>query len=159
MTPPVWQLSRGGGVAVSWPPPVQPTPEVIARAVQEFYVRVLRDPSLAAWFDGVDVSALRAHQTEFLLSALAGAPGQATRPDRMRRRLERAHRGLGIDGSAFERALGHLEDALRHIGMTGCQLDGALDLVRGLRPHVVDEHSWTARDEARCLPRDRAEMS
>lgn len=123
---------------VTWPPPVQPTPELVASAVERFYALMLGDPLLRPWFVGIDIVALRSHVTEFLLIALGSGRHQTSRPQAMRDRLESAHRGLGIDDEAFDRSVTHLATALRHIGMTGCQLDEAVAVVAALRPHVVD---------------------
>lgn len=112
--------------------------EYVRRVVVELYRRVLADPVLAPWFEGVDLGSLRAHQTEFLLAALGAAPDQVSRPERLRARLRDAHRGLAIDHHAYDRAVGHLEAALTATGMGAEQCGEVLGVVRGLAPQVVE---------------------
>ncbi len=45
-------------------------PEVVGRAVQLFYDKVLNDPQLSPFFKGVDIESLSTHQKKFLLMVL-----------------------------------------------------------------------------------------
>lgn len=78
----------------------------ITTAVDQFYERVLSDPSLAHYFADADVDKVRGHQVE-LLSSVSGGPQQYTG-----RALDLAHRRLGITGEHFDRVVGHLGDTL-----------------------------------------------
>ena len=68
-----------------------------------FYQRVLDDPELSGFFDGVDMSRLRAHQRAFVTAALGG-------PELfVGRSLRNAHAGLRIDNRAFDAVAEQLE--------------------------------------------------
>src|SRR5215470_8514444 len=84
----------------------------IAKVVDGFYERVLADGSLAPFFDGVDMPALRRHQAAFL-GAATGGPQPYTGPD-----LAAAHAGRGITDEHFDRVAEHLAAALANAGVT-----------------------------------------
>jgi hemoglobin len=86
-------------------------PDLVKSAVSDFYQRVLADPELAGWFDGVDMRRLRAHQTAFLLFALGGPESYTGRP------LREAHAGLRITDAAFDAIIEQLVLALEGAGM------------------------------------------
>jgi hemoglobin len=95
----------------------------IRAAVSVFYDRVLDDPQLAGWFEGVDMRRLRKHQTAFLLYALGGAETYSGRP------LRNAHTGLQITDAAFDATVEHLLAAFREV-------DIAPDVIAQLRGRV-----------------------
>jgi hemoglobin len=78
----------------------------IRAAVDDFYERVLADPELASYFDGIDMTMLRAHQTKLLVQ-VTGGPVEYDG-----RELAVAHDGLGVTPQAFDRVVGHLVDTL-----------------------------------------------
>ena len=82
----------------------------IRAAVDQFYDRVLADPTLAPYFEGIDMGALRRHQFE-MLSAATGGPQQYTGRD-----MAAAHAGRDITGSAFDSVVGHLVATLQSVG-------------------------------------------
>jgi hemoglobin len=45
----------------------------VSAAVQHFYEKVLADPTLASYFEGIDVPKLKAHQRAFIAAALGGS--------------------------------------------------------------------------------------
>lgn len=92
--------------------------EIIDGAITEFYSRVLNDPGLAPFFDGVDLDKLGRMQTEFFTVALGG-PGSYAGMS-----LAEAHRGRGIEPHHIADFTGHLLETL---------------LGRGMSPEVVDE--------------------
>jgi len=105
---------------------------VVTPAVALFYRRVQDDPTLSAYFDGVDMARLRAHQRAFLAAAFGGPAMFAGRP------AEVAHRGLGIDDEAFDAMIDHLIGALRDLGLdagTAAEVAPELEYLRQL---VVD---------------------
>lgn len=67
----------GGGSAVS-------------AVVNDFYERVLRDPQLAPYFEGIDLARLKRHQVLLISQVLGGPADYDGRP------LDQAHAGLGI---------------------------------------------------------------
>ena len=82
----------------------------IRTAVDDFYVRVLSDPQLAPYFEGIDLAKLRRHQTA-LLSQVTGGPVEYTG-----RELALGHAGLQITPGDFDRVVGHLVDTLTVLG-------------------------------------------
>lgn len=95
----------------------------IAKAVDDFYERVVGDASLAHHFAGVDMDRLRHHQTTLLVQVTGGPARYAGRT------LELAHRRLGVTDVEFDRVVGHLGATLSHLGVdpaTVADVAGAL---------------------------------
>jgi hemoglobin len=95
----------------------------VSAAVDKFYERVTGDPSLARYFDGVDMSRLKSHQRAFLGAALGGPETFSGRD------MEAAHAGLGITADDFGRVVQHLVDTLMSLGVddeTIAAIGGAL---------------------------------
>src|SRR3954464_6121304 len=84
--------------------------EGISAAVDAFYERVIADPDLAGYFEGVDMPTLRRHQTDMLVTA-TGGPLQYTGQD-----MAEAHHGLAITNAAFDKVVGHLSATLEAAG-------------------------------------------
>ncbi|SDG94506.1 group I truncated hemoglobin [Klenkia brasiliensis] len=103
---------------------------LLATAVDRFYDLVLADPSLATWFEGVDMARLRRHQAEFLGSALDGGTSRFD--------LRTAHAGLGIDDVAYDRVCAHLLSAMAAVGVGEGYLRELRRAVEGLRDQVVE---------------------
>lgn len=78
----------------------------LRRVIDEMYVRVLSDPMLSPFFDGVEMDKLVRMQTEFMASITAGDI-KYTGTD-----LNRVHAGRGITRQHFTRFVSHLTDAL-----------------------------------------------
>ena len=83
----------------------------IRAAVDDFYARVLADPELAPFFEGVDVSRVRAHQAKLLIQVTGGPAGYDGRD------LASAHAGLRIGEDDFDRVVQHLVDTLTALGV------------------------------------------
>jgi hemoglobin len=84
----------------------------IRRAVDDFYVRVVADPELAPYFDGIDLAGLRRHQTALLVQVTGGPVGYSGRD------LGEGHAGLGITPAAFDLVVGHLVATLTDLGVS-----------------------------------------
>ncbi|MEO3813152.1 group 1 truncated hemoglobin [Sphaerisporangium sp. B11E5] len=86
-------------------------PPAVSAVVDEFYSRVLADPTLAGYFTGIDVIKLKAHQRSFVAAALGG-------PQEYRGRgMDEAHAGLGITPDDFDTVVTHLAGALACLGV------------------------------------------
>jgi hemoglobin len=83
----------------------------IRTAVDEFYERVLSDPQMMSYFDGVDMRRLRAHQVALLAQVTGGPAGYSGRG------LTAAHEHLGITPHDFDRVVGHLAATLADLGV------------------------------------------
>ena len=103
----------------------------IAAVVEEFYARVLADPTLAPMFAGVDVDRLRRHQAAFLISALGG-------PNEYRGRgMRHAHAGLNITADQFGAVAVHLSDALAACGVPAPTIATVIGHVAQLQGDIV----------------------
>jgi hemoglobin len=105
--------------------------DVVKTAVSVLYVRVTNDPTLAAWFDGVDMTRLKAHQRAFLTAALDG-PQVFTGLD-----LGAAHHDMAITDAAFTSVTTHLLVTLADLGVAPGVVDQVEGRLESLRPLVV----------------------
>jgi len=83
----------------------------IRTAVDDFYARLIADPQVAPFFEGIDLPRLRRHQTA-LLSQVTGGPVEYSGRD-----LAAGHAGLGITDADFDRVVGHLVATLTDLGV------------------------------------------
>jgi hemoglobin len=112
----------GGGPAVS-------------AVVNDFYVRVLADPKLAPYFDGVDLARLKRHQVLLVTKVLGG-------PDTYNgRALADAHDGLGITQDEFQAVVGHLAGAMKDAGVPDDIIGRAGAVVVATEPDIVESGS------------------
>lgn len=100
-------------------------------AVAELYRRLLRDPDVAPYFDGVDVARVRSHMSDFLVAALDGPQRYAGRD------LFTAHAPLRVSDAAFDTTASHLLDVLGDRAVRPELLDTVLDRISPLRAVVV----------------------
>ena len=105
--------------------------DVVKTAVTVFYNRVSDDESLNPWFEGVDLSRLRAHQRAFLSAALDGPRLFAGRD------LAQAHAGMAITDDAFDAIVHHLLTALGDLEIAPALVDQVADRLEALRDEVV----------------------
>jgi hemoglobin len=105
----------------------------ISTAVDQFYVRVLADPSLAPYFEGTDLDKLREHQTA-LLTTVTGGPDAYTG-----RSLLLSHRRLGITDEAFDKVVGHLGATLDALGVAPDVRDQVAAALVAQRSNVVSQ--------------------
>ena len=103
----------------------------LVAAVDDFYGRLLADPTLGPFFPGGVGARHRAYVVTALGEALGG-PERYRGPD-----IAGAHRGLGISDAHFDRAAGHLGATLDELGVPSHLADRIIVIVAGLRPAVV----------------------
>jgi hemoglobin len=103
----------------------------VAAAVEELYVRVLGDPALAPYFDGIELQHTKHHMRAFIAVALGGGHVYEGRD------MVAAHAGLGIDDRAFDRVVSHLGVALHTLGVGGPQVTTILARLAPLRADIV----------------------
>jgi len=84
----------------------------VRSAVERFYARVLGDQSLAPFFEGVDISRLKAHQFAFM-SQIMGGPKQYSGAA-----MAKAHARLAIAPEHFHAVADHLVATLRELGVS-----------------------------------------
>ena len=88
----------------------------IRTAVDDFYVRVVSDPRLAPFFEGIDLPRLRRHQTALLVQ-VTGGPVEYSGRD-----LAAGHAGLGITPADFDRVVDHLVATLTSLGVSAADI-------------------------------------
>jgi hemoglobin len=99
-------------------------------AVDRLYERLLDDPELALFFDGVPMGRQRAHQKAFLAMALGGPASYQGRA------LDEAHATLRIDHHV-DLVAGHLASVLLDLGVAAELVDEVIAAVDGLRATVL----------------------
>lgn len=109
-------------------------PAVVRSAITILYDRVLADPELAPFFEGMDMNQLRAHQRAFFTSALDG-PQVYTGRD-----LGEAHAHLAITDAAFDRILKHVLDTLADLEVDPGASAAVDQKLQSLRPVIVTTH-------------------
>ena len=86
----------------------------ITVALDRFYEKVLADPRVSRYFDGVNVEGVKTQQRDFLAMAFGG-------PDRyVGRDLDVAHAGprdKGLDEEGYEVFMGHFRATLEELGV------------------------------------------
>ena len=103
----------------------------VTAAVEGLYGRLLADPVLSRFFPGGVAVKHRAYVVTILGEALGG-PERYRGPD-----LAKAHRGLGITATDFDRTAVHLAEVLDSLGVPGDLADHIVGIVAGLRPALV----------------------
>ncbi len=95
------------------------------------YDRVLDDPELAAFFDGVDIDRLREHVADFL-SVLAGGPDIYRGRD-----LREAHADYKISKQHFEMVMDHIAAAATELGIEPEDIATIATAIRGYEDDIV----------------------
>lgn len=83
----------------------------VAAAVDDFYARVLADPTLSPFFADVEMAKLKAHQRAFIAAAIGGSEIYQGRD------MAAAHAGLAISDANFDAVVGHLVATLTGLGV------------------------------------------
>jgi hemoglobin len=103
----------------------------VRTAVAVFYQRVVADPELGRWFEGVDLERLKAHQRAFLGAAFGGPELFGGRG------LAEAHAGLEITDAAFDHLVGTLMTSLADLGVDKDAVDAVGRRLEEARGDVV----------------------
>jgi hemoglobin len=94
--------------------------DAIAFALDRFYEKVLVDPRVSGYFEGVNVEGIKPHQRAFFAMAFGG-------PDRyVGRDLDVAHvgpRAKGLDDEDYEVFMGHFRATLEELGVPADKVD------------------------------------
>ena len=109
----------------------------ISAAVDDFYDRILADPELTSYFEGVDMGRLRAHQAKLLVQ-VTGGPAEYDG-----RELVIAHDELDVTPQAFDRVVGHLVATLTALGVQDDDIAAVGEALAAHRDDIV-----TAEDPA-----------
>jgi truncated hemoglobin YjbI len=101
-------------------------------AVEKFYEKVLSDPDLIEFFQGVSIDGLKKHQKNFFALAMGG-PNKYTGKD-----MRKAHEHLKLSDKHFNLVGKHLADTLTELGASKSQISAILDVVEGTRNDVLN---------------------
>jgi hemoglobin len=91
--------------------------DAVDDAISSFYGRVLNDPELSPFFDGVDTEKLRRMQSEFFTAALGGPETYVAL------NLAEIHRDLGIEPQHVSMFTGHMVETMLERGMPADAVD------------------------------------
>ncbi|MFC4075354.1 group I truncated hemoglobin [Salinithrix halophila] len=108
--------------------------EGVSAVVNDFYDRVIQDPRLNHYFQGMDMNRLRQHQMHFLVTYALGGPEIYKGP-----KLSLAHRNLHITDSDYEQVIRHLNRSLIRFEVP---LEIRIKIeafIRGIKPHIINK--------------------
>ena len=108
--------------------------DTIQAAVDLFYQKVLTDPSMKPFFDGADMSHLRAGQAMFLTMLLGGKTVYAGR------KIDEAHAGpraAGMTDAHFDTFLVHFRSSLEAVGVETAAIEEVLAQIETTRSQVL----------------------
>ncbi|MGL5828357.1 MAG: group I truncated hemoglobin [Angustibacter sp.] len=100
-------------------------------AVEQFYQRLQRDPSVCGFFTSMNLDALQQHQVLFL-SQLLGGPEKYTG-----RTLARAHASLGITAKQFDIVGEHLLTVLEELSVPQDTVAAVRRALSDVAPDIV----------------------
>ena len=103
----------------------------VRTAVAVMYHRIVADPELAPWFEGIDVERLQAHQRAFLAAAFGGPQVFSGRS------LGAAHHDLAITDAAFDKVVASLMTALADLGVAKEAVGVVGERLEGMRADLV----------------------
>ena len=103
----------------------------IALAVDSFYTRVMADPTLAPFFKGMDLAAIKEHQRDFFTVLLDGPEIYDGRS------MRNAHAGLHVTDADFTRTLEHLRETLEELGVDAPVVESVVRRIEGMRAAIV----------------------
>jgi hemoglobin len=109
-------------------------------AVGIFYRRMLSDPRVASFFDGVDMDRQAAKQKAFLTMVLGG-PSQYTGKD-----MRQAHAhlvGRGLSDPHVDVVIEHLGATLKQLGVADAQIAEVAALANSVRDDVLGRSPTT----------------
>ncbi|MGH9125141.1 MAG: group I truncated hemoglobin [Acidimicrobiales bacterium] len=103
----------------------------VEAAVADFYMRVLADPALSGYFEGVEIDRLERHQRAFIGKALGGPVAYAGRD------MKTAHAGLDITAEAFGAVVQHLGATLTSLGVPDATIGTIASALAPLEAEIV----------------------
>ena len=108
----------------------------VEAAVDLFYRKILADPSLKPFFDGVDMAKQRNHQKAFLTYAFGGLPNYPGR------NMREAHKTMvqekGMTDSHFNAVAKHLEATLQELGVPADLVAEVMAIAASTRDEVLN---------------------
>lgn len=108
--------------------------EAVNATLDAFYVRVLADPRVSKYFEGVDMTSLKSHAEAFFAMAFGG-PSEYHGHD-----LRTAHerpRSMGLEDQATDVFLGHFRKALEESGVHRETVAAVMEILDEARGDVL----------------------
>lgn len=106
--------------------------EAISAAVDLFYKKVLADPSVNGFFEGVNMKKQARKQKAFVSAALGGPEPWGGKD------MKKAHKEMGIQKAHFDAIGGHLKAALEELNVKKELIDEVLAVVETTRKDIVE---------------------
>lgn len=105
-------------------------------AVDLFYKKILSDPQISSFFDGVDMNRQRAKQKAFLTYAFGGAPNYSGAS--MRNAHKNAVEEKGLNDTHFDIVAGHLQSTLQELNVPSDLINQVMSIAAGTREDVLN---------------------
>lgn len=109
--------------------------EALQAALDRFYEKVMADPPVAVFFEGLDVEQIKAKQRQFWTIALGG---EATYTGRDLKRAHERARQAGLDEELFDRFIGHFRATLEEFGVPEEKIQQVLAVTDQHKDEVLD---------------------
>ncbi|MCH7622995.1 MAG: group 1 truncated hemoglobin [Nitrospinae bacterium] len=109
--------------------------DAVNAAVDIFYEKVIADPQLKPFFDGVDMARQRNKQKAFLTYAFGGAPIYSGK------NMREAHKRLvekGMNSFHFDAVLSHLKNTLKELSVPSELIREATQIVKSIKKDVLN---------------------
>ena len=107
----------------------------IKATVAKLYGKILSDPQLNHFFNGVDVERLRRSQAAFVGMAI-GCPHASAH---VSVDLRKVHRHLTLTDAHFDAVAAHLQNALEELSVPASMIREVLAIVETTRQHVLNQ--------------------
>ncbi|MFD2263780.1 group 1 truncated hemoglobin [Lacibacterium aquatile] len=105
-------------------------------AVDIFYAKILRDPLLEPFFDGIDMDKQRAKQVAFLTMVFGGPSAYAGKDLRAAHKHMVEQRGLG--DAHFNAVAGHLQATLQELNVPADLVSAIMTTAASTRDDVLN---------------------
>jgi hemoglobin len=108
--------------------------QAIGAALDVFYQKVMGDPQVSVYFDGLDVEEIKTKQRAFLTMAFGGPSAYTGRDLRAAHALPRKR---GLDEADFEAFMGHFRDTLGELGVPEPKVAEIMSIAYGGKNQVL----------------------
>lgn len=113
-------------------------PPAMTAAVDDFYRRVMADPALSPYFDGIDMRRLKNHQRAFISAAIGGPEPYVGRS------MREAHALFDIQPEHFDRVVHHLVNTLADLGVADLIIDAVGAKLAPLKAEIAPDATTLA---------------
>ncbi|KAF4677589.1 hypothetical protein FOL47_000544 [Perkinsus chesapeaki] len=102
--------------------------------VEQSYDKQVVDPKVGHYFEGKDMSTLKAHQKDFLSYAF-GKPGH----EYTGRSMKEVHKGLNIKDDDFNAYANNMNNTLKELSVPSGEAAEAMQFIEGQRKNIVGQ--------------------